>query len=211
MFKKAKKVKSNYYFDSFPVLAGYSVKCGEIILDFMKHFDYKRLEEIKNEVHEIEHQADNLKHEVTDKLLKEFMTPVDREDIYQLLKLIDDVTDAIEEISLKLYIYDYKELPRNTIEFTELTLECMKEMQKTLEQMPHYLDNNYFVPYVLKVVDLEEKCDEIHAESMRYLYQNETDGFKRHKAEAMYNMLEEVSDKCCDAVKFVQNIALKNI
>ena len=77
--------------------------------------------------------------------------------------------------------------------------------------MPHYLDSNYFVPYVLEVVKLEEKCDEMHAESMRYLYQNETDGFKRHKAEAMYNMLEEVSDKCCDAVKFVQNIALKNI
>ena len=83
MFKKEKKVKSNQYFDSFTVLANYSVQCAEMILGFMEHFDAKRLEEIKNSVHEIEHKADEVKHSITDKLLKEFMTPIDREDIFE--------------------------------------------------------------------------------------------------------------------------------
>ena len=104
MLKRKKASKSNYYFDSFPVLAHYSVECGEMILEFMKNFDASRLEEVKTNVHLIEHKADELKHEVTAKLLTEFMTPIDREDIFELLKLIDDVTDAIEEISLKLYL-----------------------------------------------------------------------------------------------------------
>ena len=63
------KKKSNYYFDSFPTLAHYSVKCGEMILEFLKNFDVNKLEELKSGVHLIEHQADNLKHEVTAKLL----------------------------------------------------------------------------------------------------------------------------------------------
>ena len=46
---------------------------------------------------------------------------------------------------------------------------------------------------------------------MRNLYLHEKDGFKRHKAEAMYTMLEEVSDKCREVCRFVQNIALKNL
>ena len=211
MFKKKKANKSNYYFDSFPVLAHFSVECGEMILEFMKNFDPKRLEEVKTSVHEIEHKADELKHEVTAKLLTEFMTPIDREDIFELLRMIDDVTDAIEEISLKLYLYNYSELPRDTVAFTEVTLECMKKMEECLGQMPHYLDNDHFNSYVKAVVLLEEEGDKKYIEDTHYLYTHETDPLKIHKAEQMYMMLEDVSDRCREVCRYVQNVALKNI
>ena len=211
MFNRKKKVKSNYYFDSFPKLAHFSVRCGEMILDFMKNFDVKRLEEVKTSVHLIEHEADEVKHAVTAKLLKEFMTPIDREDIFELLKLIDDVTDAVEEISLKLYLYDYKELPPDTVEFMEITLECMKKMEECLKQFPHYLDKEVFAPYVNEVIHLEEKGDDKYIHDVHYLYQNEKDMLKIHKCEEMYAMLEDVSDRCREVCRYVQNIALKNI
>ena len=211
MFGRKKKAKSNYYFDSFPVLAHYSVQCGQMILEFLENFDPNRLEEIKTSVHEIEHQADEVKHEVTAKLLTEFMTPIDREDIFELLRLVDDVTDAIEEISLKLYLYNYTELPHDTVEFTRLTLQCMEKMEECLKQMPNYLDKDVFQPFVNEVIKLEEQSDAKYIEDMHHLYLTETDGFKRHKAEAMYTMLEEVSDKCREVCRYVQNIALKNL
>lgn len=211
MFKRKAKTKSNYYFDSFPVLAHFSVRCGEMILDYMKHFDPSKSEEVKTQVHEIEHQADNLKHEVTAKLLTEFMTPIDREDIFGLLKMIDDVTDAIEEISLKLYLYNYEHLPSDTVEFMELTLDCLKKMEECLTQMPHYLDNSHFTQYVNAVILLEEESDKKYIEDTRKLYLTEKDVLKIHKAEQMYIMLEEVSDKCREVCRYVQNIALKNI
>lgn len=211
MFKRKKEPKSNYYFDSFPVLAEYSVECGEMILDFLKNFKVDGLEDIKTNVHLIEHKADDLKHEVTAKLLTEFMTPIDREDIFELLRLIDDVTDAIEEISLKLYLYNYTELPPDTVGFTELTLDCMKKMVECLKQFPYYLNKEVFDPYVKEVIKLEEAGDARYIEDMHNLYLKETDGFKRHKAEAMYTMLEEVSDKCREVCRYVQNIALKNL
>ena len=207
--KKSKK--SNYYFDSFPQLANYSVKCGEMILEYLKAFDPNKLEELKDRVHEFEHQADNLKHQVTEKLLTEFMTPIDREDIFELLRLIDDVTDAIEEISLKLYIYNYEVLPPNTVEFLELTVECMKKMEECLKHFPDYLDKEVFEPYVREVIKLEEEGDRQYISNVRNLYLKEKDGFKRHKAEAMYTMLESVSDKCREVCRYTHNIALKNI
>ena len=206
-----KNKKSNYYFDSFPQLANYSVKCGEMILEYLKAFDPNKLEELKDRVHEFEHQADNLKHQVTEKLLTEFMTPIDREDIFELLRLIDDVTDAIEEISLKLYIYNYEILPPNTVEFLELTVECMKKMEECLKHFPDYLDKEVFEPYVREVIKLEEEGDRQYISNMRNLYLKEKDGFKRHKAEAMYTMLESVSDKCREVCRYTHNIALKNI
>lgn len=210
MFKRKEK-KSNYYFDSFPVLAEFSLQCGEMILEYMKNFDPKRLEEVKTSVHEIEHKADEVKHEVTAKLLTEFMTPIDREDIFQLLKMIDDVTDAVEEISLKLYLYNYAELPFDTVPYMELTVNCVRKMVECLEQFHHYLNKEIFSPYVMEVVKLEEQSDAKYIEDMHRLYMTETDGFKRHKAEAMYVMLEEIADRCREVCRYVQNIALKNI
>lgn len=207
----SKKKKSNYYFDSFATLAHYSVECGEMILKFLKEFDTKKLEEVKTSVHLIEHQADNVKHEVTAKLLKEFMTPVDREDIYELLRLTDEVTDAIEEISLRLYLYNVQEVPEQFIELTEVTVECMKETENCLDHIYDYLDESVFAPLVNEVVKLEEKSDEIYIESVHNLYAKEKDLRRLYVHETLYTLMESVSDKCREVCRFVQNIALKNI
>jgi predicted phosphate transport protein (TIGR00153 family) len=206
-----KKTKSNYYFDSFPTLAHFSVECGMMILDFMKNYDYNKLEELKNSVHEIEHKADEHKHEVTEKLLTEFMTPIDREDIYELLRLIDEVTDAIEEISLKLYLYNYKELPPNTIPFTEITVKCIQETETCLKNVKDYQNFDTFRPLVREVIKLEEESDAIYIENVHNLYISETDALKIHKFETIYELLEEVSDRCREVCRYVQNIAFKNM
>lgn len=205
------KKKNNYYFDSLPPLAHFSVRCGEMILNFLKEFDPSRLEEIKTSVHLIEHEADNLKHEVTAKLLKEFMTPIDREDIYELLKLVDEVTDAIEEISLRLYLYNVQEVPEKFIELTEVTVECMKETENCLTHMYDYLNEEVFKPLVDEVVKLEEKSDEIYIESVHQLYAREKDLRRLYVHETLYELMEDVSDRCREVCRFVQNVALKNI
>ncbi len=210
MFGKKKK-KSNYYFDSFPELCHFSVQCCDLILDFMNHFDHEKLEETKVNVHLIEHAADDKKHEVTEKLMTEFMTPIDREDVLQLLKLIDDITDAIEEVSLKLYLYDYKELPPDTIPFTQLTLECIQKTEECLKHFSDFQDQEVMHPLISAVVHLEEESDTEYINDMRSLYLNETDGFRRHKAEAMYTMLEETSDRCREVCRYVQIIIFKNL
>ena len=206
-----KKYKSNYYFDSFPTLAHFSTRCGDMILEFVKNFDPKRLEEVKTNVHLIEHEADELKHEVTAKLLTEFMTPIDREDIFELLRLIDDVTDAIEEISLKLYLYNVTELPEGTCEFMELTVECMKKTEECLKHFPKFMNKDEFDPFVKEVVKLEEAGDAKYIELVHKLYQKEKDPIKIRKAETLYTELEAVSDQCREVCRFCNNIALKNI
>lgn len=209
LFKKEKK--SNYYFDSFPELCHFSVLCGEMILDYMKNFDPAREEEVKDAVHRIEHQADEKKHQVTEKLLEEFMTPIDREDIVTLLKQIDDVTDAIEEISLKFYLYNYQELPPRSIPFMELTLECVKKTEECLKHFPDIDQLDKLLPYIKEVIQLEEAGDAEYIQDMRTLYMEESNGWVRHKAEALYSMLESISDQCREVCRYVQTIGFKNL
>lgn len=206
-----KKKKSNYYFDTFPILCHYSVECGEYILAFMKKFDSSKLEETKVNVHLIEHAADEKKHEATAKLMEEFMTPIDREDILELLRMIDDVTDAVEEISLKLYLYDYKELPPDTIPFMELTLECIRKTEEALRHFPDFMDIDVMKPLITAVVHLEEESDTEYINDVSYLYRVTTDPITIHKSETIYSMLEETADKCREVCKFTETIIYKNL
>ena len=87
----------------------------------------------------------------------------------------------------------------------------MKKTEECLKHFPDYLNKEVFDPYVIAVIRLEEASDAEYIEDMHHLYLNEKDGFKRHKAEAMYTMLEDVSDRCRDVCRLIQNIAFKNI
>ena len=207
-----KKVQSNYYFDSFPELAHFSVECGEHILEFMKNFDHEKLWEIKTSVHEIEHAADKKKHATTEKLMEEFITPIDREDILSLLTMIDDITDAVEELSLKLYLYDFKELPPDAIEFMELTLKSLRATEEALRNFPHFLNKEIIFPALKAVIRLEENSDTEYISDVSALYRRtDLDALTIYKYEAFYTMLEEMSDKCREVCRFVQTIIYKNI
>jgi uncharacterized protein len=205
------KAKSNYYYDSFPKLCHYSLECADYILDYMKNFDHSKLEQTKVNVHLIEHRADDEKHIVMEKLTQEFMTTIDREDIIMLLRMIDDITDAVEEVSLKLYIYDYHELPPDSIEFMALIRECIAKTEECLKHFPDFLTNNAMKPYIAEVVRLEEESDEYYIRDVHSLYINCTDGFARHRGEAIYTMLEETADRCREVCKYVEIIIYKNL
>jgi predicted phosphate transport protein (TIGR00153 family) len=205
------KTKTNYYYDSFPRLAEYAKQCSEALLDFLEHFDHSKLKEIKNSIHLIEHTADEEKHAVMEKLTREFMTPIDREDILELLRQIDDITDAIEEVPLKLYVYDYHELPADTVRFAKVVDECIGKTVICLQHFPEFQKEGVLKPYIMEVVRLEEETDDIYEEDMHTMYMTITDGFARHRGEAMYTMLEETADRCRNVCKFVETIMYKNL
>ena len=205
------KHKTNYFYESFPMLAEYAQHCMNEVLSFMENFDHEKLEEHKIKVHAIEHEADIRKREVMNKLTREFLTPIDREDILQLLRYIDVVTDAVEEIPMKLYIYDYKELPPDSVAFAKEVKECVDSMALCLQHFPEFPVPGKLQPYIDKVIELEEKTDEIFEHDMHELYVNTTDGFVRHRGEALYTMLEGCADMCRETCKFVQTIMYKNL
>jgi predicted phosphate transport protein (TIGR00153 family) len=205
------KKKNNYFYEAFADLCHFPVECGEYILNFMKNFDHSKLEETKVNVHRIEHLADDKKHEATKKLMEEFMTPIDREDILQLLNMIDDVTDAIEEVSLKMFLYDYSSLPPDTIPFMELTVECIKKTETLMRHFSDFLNPEAINPYVQGVVHMEEESDTEYINDVSALYRSGADFMAIKRGEEMYSMLEETADRCREVCKFTQTIIYKNL
>ena len=71
----------------------------------------------------MEHAADEKKHEVLDALVKAFITPIEREDIILLSQNIDEVTDKIEDVMLRLYYNNIQSIRPDSLELVSIVVK----------------------------------------------------------------------------------------
>src|SRR5207247_9194101 len=96
-----------------------NVLAGALALDdLVQNFD--QLADKRNKIKNIEHQGDNIVHSIYDRLIKTFITPIDREDISKLASLYDDVLDYINAAVNRLYLYEIRSPTEPMRRFTEL-------------------------------------------------------------------------------------------
>ena len=95
--------QNSFYFDNFIACADYSRKAAQLLDKGMRQFDPAQIGDMIEEMHEVEHAGDEKKHELLNVLAKAFITPIEREDIILLSQNIDEVTDKIEDVLLRMY------------------------------------------------------------------------------------------------------------
>ncbi len=203
--------KNNYFYESFETLCSYAIKEIDVLKEGLENFSNDKLVELKNNVHTIEHDADVKKKEIEEKLAKEFITPIDREDIFVLLDNIDDLCDAIEEISFKLYIRNYQSLPSKTPLFVEESRKAIFAVYDVLKNFEHINDKTIMDPLISNVLDIEESVDKIYELYVHNLYLENKDYDYIRLGERVYSYFEYVTDKCRDICKTVLIIMYKNL
>ena len=102
--------KNHDYFSMLVDGVSYACAAAEMLNEYLQDFEPEKLSHHIEEMHKIEHAADIAKHEMLQKLLKEFITTIDREDILELADVIDDVTDSLEDVLLRMYMYNITQL-----------------------------------------------------------------------------------------------------
>lgn len=205
------KKKNNYFYDSFTNLMDYAIKTMSILTKGLEDFENVNLLELKNNVHTVEHEADILKHEYEEKLAKEFITPIDREDIFVLYDNIDDLIDSIDEVSYKLYLRNYTELPKNLNIMIDKSFEAIKSLKEIFVNFRDIDKKSIMDPLINKVIVIEEEMDKIYEENVHDLYVESSDYDKNRFFEKVYSYFEYITDKCRDVCKTILIIMYKNL
>lgn len=205
------KKKNNYFYDSFTNLMDYAIKTMSILTKGLEDFENVNLLELKNIVHTVEHEADILKHEYEEKLAKEFITPIDREDIFVLYDNIDDLIDSIDEVSYKLYLRNYTELPKNLNIMIDKSFEAIKSLKDIFVNFRDIDKKSIMDPLINKVIVIEEEMDKIYEENVHDLYVESSDYDKNRFFEKVYSYFEYITDKCRDVCKTILIIMYKNL
>lgn len=199
----------NNYFNMFAEAVSYSCKAADMLKEDFTDFDPARLAVRIEEMHHIEHTADIAKHELMEKLMKEFITPIDREDILELSNALDDVTDSLEDVLLQLYMFGITSLREDSLTFAAIINDCCHALKKLMLEFENFRKSKAIKDMIIEINHLEENGDRLYTEAMHRLYTKTPDTLEVLSWTTIYNCMEKCCDKCEDAADVVEAVILK--
>jgi predicted phosphate transport protein (TIGR00153 family) len=196
------------FFELFNEHADLGVKCAREMVALMTNFD--DLELRVHAIETIEKQADKVTHNCIELLHKTFITPLDRDDIHQLITRMDDILDLLEDAAQTISLYDIKAITPEAKRLAELCLACAEKVQSAVALLPN-MDNSRQILTICQEIDrLESDADHVMRAAMSKLFRDEPDVRNLIKLKAIYEILETVTDRCEDVANIIEGIIVEN-
>jgi predicted phosphate transport protein (TIGR00153 family) len=164
-------------------------------------------EEKQRIISELEHEADDITHEIVKSINRTFVTPFDREDIYALASGMDDVVDYIKEISDKFGLYDLREASAPAIELGGLVLEAAQQLRQAMGKLE---SQKGLEPHWIEIHRLENQGDQVSRQAISDLFRGAQDPIHVMKLKDIYEVLEDALDRSEDVANVLENIVIKN-
>lgn len=206
MFRK----NSFDYYEGFIKLAEYSYKAAKLLDDALKDFNKDTLQQTMKIMHDIEHSADLEGHEITKRLIKDFITPIEREDILLLIHKIDDITDSIEDVLLHMYMYNVRVIKGDAIKFSQLILMSCQELIGTFKEFKNFKKSKVLHDKIININRLEEEGDNLYTEIVRKLHLTSENAIDIMSWTFIYNGFEKCCDACEEVANIVESVIMKN-
>lgn len=193
------------YFEMFNLMSAHLVQGA---LTLRKLFvDFENQQDYANQIKNCEHQCDDLTHSIVTKLNRSFITPIDREDIYDLAGALDDVLDLIDATSSRTIIYNVEASTPPAIKLANVLYQAVEEVAKAVRTLG---TKDSATPHFIEIHRLENEGDVLYREAVAHLFESATDPVYVIKWKELYEVLEKAIDKCEDAANVIEAIALKN-
>jgi predicted phosphate transport protein (TIGR00153 family) len=165
------------------------------------------------EVDDAERAADRITQEVSRALHKTFITPIDRDQIHQLINTMDDVADLIQDSAETMALYDVRHMTEDIVRLTDLSVKCCERLKDAVGLIGKVRDAAT-AEAALKTCEeidrLESDADHVMRSAMSRLFREEPDVRELIKLKAVYELLETITDRCEDAANLIEGIALEN-
>jgi hypothetical protein len=193
------------FYDDFRMMAD-QLRQGARLLEQMLATD-PPIADKAHEIKEVEHQCDFLTHEIIQRLNKTFVTPIDREDIHELAKTLDDVMDAIDNAAALIPLYRIEKIRPGARELTRVIVQQCDEIRaavEALEQRKGVLER------AIEINRLENEADRIHKHAISQLFDEVTDAITVMKWKEILDVLEEATDACEDVANLLENVVVKH-
>ncbi|NLW71000.1 MAG: DUF47 family protein [Eubacteriaceae bacterium] len=204
------KKENTNYFKLILGQAEYCADAAQAFKDYTDNFNIHELRKQAEKMHEIEHQADIKKHEILEKLAREFIAPIDREDILALTQEIDNVVDAIEEVFTKFYVYNITELRSEVNEYGALFVEGTRKLCEICEEFENYKKTKTLNTLLIELNEIEERGDKVFFLGTRRLF---TEGCAPESLIMWKNIIQGLDNclDCCErASDAIERVILKN-
>ena len=193
------------FFDLFEQQSQHIIKGAQLLRELVNNFSDARAK--SHAIKEVEHQGDQVTHDIVRKLNTTFITPIDREDIHDLATRLDDVLDFIEAAAERLVVYRIKEPTSASRAMAEVIVQQTHAMERAIKCL-RTMDPG-FHEHAVEVNRLENSADNLLRDSLAALFEEQADPIEVIKWKEIYETMETVTDRCEDVVNVIEGIILK--
>ena len=204
------KKQDSFYFDNFIACAEYACQAADLLKQILTDFKPEEMEQRLDEIHAIEHAADEKKHQMTDRLAKAFITPIEREDMVVLSNRIDDMTDKIEEVFIRIYMNRITSIRPEAIQMLDIVIGCCKEVANLMGEFADFRHSKKLKEGIIHINTMEEEADSLFISSMRALHAEREDIFRVLAWREIFEFLEKCADACEHVADGVESVVMKN-
>ena len=201
--------KEGRFFYSFNALAA-KILDGCVLFKKMLN-DFGDLETYSVQIRKIEHDCDEITHQVIDMVNKVFITPVDREDIQELVKTMDDVMDLVNYTTQCMHTYEIHSVPPGLNRMAQVLIQAAEAIESALKAMATMRKPEETLTHCIEINRLENECDAILRECIGVLFrEHKDDALLVIKYKEIYESIEKALDSCEDVANVIEQITIKH-
>lgn len=168
-------------------------------------------EEWMKRISDLEHKGNDLVRDVVKELDEAFITPIDREDIYEIVKEMGNILDLINSLVHRFIMFDIK---TSTEELEGVCGILVQSTQELVDLMNEFktrgCKSKKINEKIINISKMESKADEIFRNTVQNLFKCEKNPVEIMKWKEIYQILENVVDNCEKVANIVERVVIKN-
>jgi uncharacterized protein len=194
------------FFDLFEEAGGNIVRAADLLDRMLRAFP-DRGDDLARDILICEQDGDRITHDIIRRLNETFVTPIDREDIYELASALDDIVDYTEEAADYLILYKIEAPMEQAQRLAHVLLQCARQISEAMPRLRGFKDLSH---YTVEINRLENDGDRIVREAIASLFDNGIDPMVVIRWKDIYERLEQAIDATERVANILEGIVIKN-
>ncbi len=207
-----RKKRKNYdYFEAFEKQSALACQESALLIEAIENFTTAQaLEPVMERAHELEHAGDMISHDIHTAIARDFIPPIDREDILHVAENMDNILDYIEAVIQRFYMYNITNMHPDALAFAQAIHNSCQALDRAMKDFKNF-KKSALKDRIIEVNNYEEEADQLFIHTINKLYANHTD-------DPMYVMvwtqvftrMESCADACEHLADVMNSIVIKN-
>ncbi|MCX6692590.1 MAG: DUF47 family protein [Methanoregula sp.] len=195
------------FFDMFEQQAGIVKEAAAKLVILTE--DFTNVKEKRQGIEQLEHQGDQVTHNIYEQLNRTFITPLDPEEISRLASTLDEVLDYIDGATEKMFFYGIETTDVHMIELAKLIHMQTAELESAIKGIRSIKNPKYIEERCIEVNRLENLADDVLAHAVTDLFRTQH-AITIIKLKDIYEHLETATDYCEDVANVLSDIAIRH-
>lgn len=193
------------FYELFDRAAANLVETAELLVELLEH--YPDRSQLVARIKDREHVGDDVTHEIVLMLNKTFVTPIDREDVYDLASALDDICDLMDQVADELSLYRVESVQPAAVEQARVVRRAVVILAEAIAALDGLRDIG---DLLVAIHTLEDEGDRIVRDAVAGLFANGLDPLVVIRWKDIYQDLEQAIDGCERAAHVLESVYLKN-